>query len=84
MSEALDSYRAAFSLFIALERGDGTSADIRDTYDDPEPLLAGMAIVAARVREELVLHADHLDCDCGSLAWLERERLKLMSRGDRE
>jgi hypothetical protein len=35
---------------------------------------AGWHLVAARLRQALVEHAQELDCDCGSAAWVEREQ----------
>jgi hypothetical protein len=35
-------------------------------------LLSGWALVAAFLRARLQEHADELDCDCGSDAWLRR------------
>ncbi len=70
----LECYRAAWSLFVGLERADGTSADIREEYD-PAFLLTGMGVVATRLRQALLEHAKRVGCDCGSDEWLERERL---------
>lgn len=70
----LETYRIAWSLFVGLERQDGRSQAIRDTYD-AETLLLGMGVVATRLRHALRQHAEVLGCDCGSDAWLERELL---------
>lgn len=53
-----------------------------DLYEDAlteiggEELDSGWALVAARLRQALLEHASELGCDCGSLAWLEREQLR--------
>jgi hypothetical protein len=72
--EDLEPYRAAWSLFVGLERQDGRSEIIRETYD-ADTLLLGMGVVASRLRLALIQHADHFGCDCGSDQWLERELL---------
>lgn len=40
-----------------------------------EGLDSGWALVAARLRQVILDHAGEVGCDCGSLAWLEREQL---------
>jgi hypothetical protein len=38
-------------------------------------LLSGWGLVAARLRQALVEHAETVGCDCGSEGWMEREQL---------
>jgi len=40
-----------------------------------EGLDSGWALVAARLRQVILDHSGEVGCDCGSLAWLEREQL---------
>jgi hypothetical protein len=78
----LDYYRATWSLFVALEKGDQEAIEgIWEAYDD-DALLRGWHMISMRLRQELQRHADHLECDCGSDAWLERERLRNVGIGD--
>ena len=84
LEETWGQFRAALSLFIALEQEDNvTIRAIVDEYHEHD-LLHGWDIVARRLRQDLEHHAQALGCDCGSLEWLERLRLDLAAaeRGD--
>ena len=63
-------------MFTALEDADNQSIQsLWDLYgDDPTQLLRGWHLVSRRLRLELQLHTDH--CDCGSIEWLKRIRLR--------
>jgi hypothetical protein len=75
LEELESAYRATWSLFIAIERGDQETIDaICEEYDD-RSLLKGWHVVAARLRLALQQHAVTLGCECGSDEWLEAERL---------
>jgi hypothetical protein len=77
-----DPFLAVWGLFRALEAAGEELPDplVADLYEDaikalgPAGLDSGWALVAARLRQALVEHAQELDCDCGSAAWMEREQ----------
>jgi ketosteroid isomerase-like protein len=71
--QADQGLRAAWSLFIAIENGDDEFAD-EVLREFGETIHAGWPILAGILRKALIEHAN--DCDCGSDAWLERQRLK--------
>jgi hypothetical protein len=78
-------FLVVLGLFRALETAcEGTGLPdpvVDDLYEDAikqiggEGLDSGWALVAARLRQALLEHAAEVGCDCGSLAWLEREQL---------
>jgi hypothetical protein len=84
MSE-LDPFLIVLGLFRALEaacEGDGLPDPTVDSLYEaaveeigPEGLDSGWALVAAKLRKVILDHAGEIGCDCGSLAWLEREQL---------
>jgi hypothetical protein len=78
LEELQDAYRAVWSLFIAIDNDDQeTIAAILEEYDHAS-LLEGWDVVAKRLRQALQDHAATLGCDCGSSAWLEAERLRIV------
>jgi hypothetical protein len=83
-----DPFLTVLGLFRALE---AAGDDLPDpTVDgllegalaelDGQDMDSGWALVAARLRQVLVEHAETLGCDCGNLAWLEREQLHYAQR----
>jgi hypothetical protein len=83
-----DPFLVTWGLFRALETADDALPDpvVDDLYADAieqiggDGLDSGWALVAARLRQALLDHAETLGCDCGSLAWLEREQLHYAER----
>jgi hypothetical protein len=79
-----DPFMTVWGLFRALEAAcegtglpDPTVNGLLEAAEDeigPGGLCAGWHLVAARLRQALVEHAEELDCDCGSAAWMEREQ----------
>jgi hypothetical protein len=80
-----DEFLVVLGLFRALEAAcDGPGLPdptVDDLYEsviaelDGGQLDRGWHLVAARLRAALLEHAAELGCDCGSLAWLEKEQL---------
>jgi hypothetical protein len=80
-----DPFLVTLGLFRALEAAcdgkglpDPVVDDLLEAAIDEiggEGLDAGWHLVAARLRQALLDHASEVGCDCGSLAWLEREQL---------
>jgi hypothetical protein len=84
----VDPFLVVLGLFRALEAADDALPDpvVDDLYEDAikeidgQGMDSGWALVAARLRQVLVEHAETLGCDCGSLDWLEREQLHYAQR----
>jgi hypothetical protein len=76
------AYRTTWALFIAIEAGNDEQIEAICQQTDEGTLLHGWHVVAARLRQALGQHAKELGCDCGSRAWLERERLGLAAYGE--
>ena len=80
---AADPFLVVLGLFRALETAGQELPDpvVDSLYTsaiaelDGQDLDSGWALVAARLRQVILDHAQELGCDCGSLAWLEREQL---------
>ena len=72
-----EGYRAALSYFRAVEHTpmddehNALAGDLVEEYGEEE-IMAGLALVAAVIRDALRTHGEQLGCDCGSDAWLER------------
>jgi hypothetical protein len=49
---------------------------------DDGTLLVGWDMVAKHLRQALVEHAADRGCRCGSVSWLEEERLRNVSLGE--
>jgi hypothetical protein len=70
-----EGYRAALSYFRLVEtdpmtdEANETAGMLVDEYGEEE-IMAGLALVAAFIRDALREHAN--GCDCGSDAWLDR------------
>jgi hypothetical protein len=68
-----EGYAAALSYFRAVETNPMTD-EANETagllVDGEEEIMAGLALVAALMRNALLEHAN--GCDCGSDAWLDR------------
>ena len=47
---------------------------------DGQAMDLGWSLVAARLRQVILDHAETLGCDCGSLDWLEREQIHYAQR----
>jgi hypothetical protein len=83
----LDPFLIVWGLFRALESAedlpDPTVNDLLDQAEDEigvQGLYSGWALVAARLRDVLLVHAQEVGCDCGSLQWLEQEQLHYASQ----
>ena len=85
---AADPFLIVLGLFRALETAGEELPDpaVDGLYEgalaelDGQELDSGWALVAARLRQVILDHASKLGCDCGSLAWLEREQLHYAQR----
>ena len=70
-----EGYRAAYALFAASERRDGSMITELVAEYGAEALLNGLLSVCTRMRKALREHAD--SCYCGSDEWLEQELYKI-------
>jgi len=78
-----DPFLVVLGLFRALEAAEDRLPDptVDGLYEgalaelDGQDLDSGWALLAARLRQVILDHAAEVGCDCGSLAWLEREQL---------
>lgn len=78
--ELLESFRAAWGLFRAIE-GDADESpeeliEQRLSQWDPVQLINGLLMVASCIRVDLVEHATKCGCSSGSDEWLDREVAK--------
>jgi hypothetical protein len=71
------AYRGAWSLFIAIERGDNDTIEAIWQEFDEETLLRGWHVVAARLLKSLREHGEAAGCGCGSDEWLNQERFRI-------
>jgi hypothetical protein len=76
MNDELASYRAAWAFWVAAETK-GEQADpfldsVIEEFGEDE-IISGLMLVATRLRQALLDHAQ--GCDCGSDQWLEQVRL---------
>jgi hypothetical protein len=74
-----EAARAAFALFAAFERRDGSMTTALVEEYGCETLLTGMGAVCTRLRQALQEHA--VECYCGSDEWLEQELHNLAKGG---
>jgi hypothetical protein len=85
---AADPFLVVLGLFRALEAAGDDLPDpaVDALYEaalaelDGQEFDSGWALVAARLRQVILDHAETLGCDCGSLDWLEREQLHYAGR----
>ena len=77
--DATEDYRAAYALFAAAERRDGSMITELVKEYGAEALLNGLLSVCTRLRKALAEHA--VECYCGSDQWLEQELIQL-AEGD--
>jgi hypothetical protein len=72
-----EGYSAALAYFRAVETDPMTdeqnklAGDLVEEYGEEE-IMAGLALVAAFIRDALRHHGERLGCDCGSAEWLDR------------
>jgi hypothetical protein len=76
---SVEHYRAAYALFAASERRDGSMITELVSEYGTEALVNGLLSVCSRLRQALAEHA--VECYCGSDEWLEQE-LYAIARGD--
>jgi hypothetical protein len=77
-----DPFLVAWGLFRALEAAEmlpdptvGELLEAAEAEIGVQGLYSGLALVATVLRYRSQEHAQELGCDCGSVAWLEREHL---------
>jgi hypothetical protein len=83
-----DPFLVVLGLFRALEAAGDDLPDpvVTDLYEAAlaelggQEMDSGWALVAARLRQALLEHADRVGCSCGSLEWLEAEQLHYAER----
>jgi hypothetical protein len=72
-----EGYSAALSYFRAVEhtpmddQHNEIAGMLVEEYGEEE-IMAGLALVAAFIRDALRHHGERLGCDCGSAEWLDR------------
>ena len=82
LADVVDAFRITWALVDAIEREDDEARLAIVTACDDWVLMTGWHVVAKRLRDVLEHHAQHPGCDCGSLEWLESERLNLATLTD--